>query len=130
MTGRGAGRYIDNISGLNADLDLDDQGTDVEPLPVFGTHLAYTHRWPRRLRSTVMFGYSGIDNKAAQAATAYKDGYYASGNLLFNPIGSLNVGVEYLYGSHEQKDGGKGTASRVQFAAKYDLYRKRPLDQK
>jgi hypothetical protein len=42
----------------------------------------------------------------------------------------LNVGVEYLYGSHEQKDGGKGTASRVQFAAKYDLYRKRPLSQK
>ena len=130
MTGRGAGRYVDNISGLNADLDLDDQGTDVEPLPVFGTYLAYTHRWPRRLRSTVTFGYSGIDNTAAQAATAYKDGYYASGNLLFNPIGSLNVGVEYLYGSHEQKDGGKGTASRVQFAAKYDLYRKRPLDQK
>jgi hypothetical protein len=42
----------------------------------------------------------------------------------------VHFGVEYLYGSHEQKDGGKGTASRVQFAAKYDLYRKRPLDQK
>jgi len=130
MGGRGAARYVDNISGLNADVDVNDQGNDVEPLPVFGTYLAYTHRWPRRLRSTVVFGYSGIDNTAAQAATAYKDGYYASGNLLFNPFGSLNVGFEYLYGSHEQKDGGKGTASRIQFAAKYDLYRKRPVDQK
>jgi hypothetical protein len=130
MGGRGAARYVDNISGLNADLDLTDQGNDVEPLPVFGTYLAYTHHWPHRLRSTVVFGYSSIDNTAAQEATAYSEGYYASGNLLFNVMGSLNVGVEYLYGSHEQKDGGKGTASRVQFAAKYDLYRKRPLDQK
>ena len=76
------------------------------------------------------FGYSSIDNSAAQAATAYKNGYYTSGNLLFKVAGSLNVGVEYLYGSHEQNDGGNGTASRVQFAAKYDLDRKRPVDQK
>jgi hypothetical protein len=41
-------------------------------------------------------------------ATAYKEGYYASGNLLFNVLGSLNVGVKYLYGMHEQKDGGRG----------------------
>ena len=97
---------------------------------MFGTYLAYTHRWPQRLRSTVVYGFSSIDNSAAQAATAYRDGHYVSGNLLLNPFGSLNVGVEYLYGSHQQADGGKGTASRVQFAAKYDLYRKRPLEQK
>ena len=84
MGGRGAARYVDNISGLNADLDLNDQGTDVEPLPVFGTYLGYTHRWPRRLRSTAVFGYSGIENTAAQAATAYADGYYLSGNLVWS----------------------------------------------
>ena len=131
MGGRGAARYVDNISGLNSDLDLDDSGTDVEPLGVFATYVAFTHRWPHRLRSTVVYGYSSIDNSAAQSATAYKDGHYVSGNLLFNPMGGgLNVGVEYLYGSHQQADDGKGTASRIQFAAKYDLYRKRPVDQK
>jgi hypothetical protein len=130
MGGRGAARYVDNISGLNSDVDLNDQGTDVTALPVFGTYVAYTHRWPRSLRSTVVFGYSAISNTVAQSPTAYKDGSYVSGNLLLNPFGSLNVGVEYLYGAHEQKDGGKGTASRIQFAAKYDLYRKRPVDQK
>lgn len=97
---------------------------------MFGTYVAYTHHWPHRLRSTVVFGYSSIENSLAQAATAYKNGYYTSGNLLFNVQGSLNLGVEYLYGSHEQKDGGRGTASRVQFSAKYDLYRKRPVDAK
>ena len=131
MGGRGAARYVDNISGLNADVDLDDSGTDVEPLGVFGTYVAFTHRWPYRLRSTVVYGYSSIDNTAAQTATAYKDGHYVSGNLLFNPLGGgLNVGVEYLYGSKVQHDGGNGTATRIQFAAKYDLYRKRPVDQK
>jgi hypothetical protein len=130
MGGRGAARYVDNISGLNSDLDVNDEGTAVDPLPVFGTYMAYTHRWPQRLRSTAVFGYSSIGNTAAQAATAYKDGHYFSANLLYNAFGSLNVGVEYLYGSHQQHDGGKGTANRVQFAAKYDLYRKRPVDQK
>lgn len=129
MTGRGAARYVDNISGLNSDLDLDDSGTDVEPLRVVGTYVAYTHRWPRRMRSTVVYGYSSIDNTLAQTATAYKDGHYVSGNLLLS-LGSLNVGLEYLYGSHQQHDGAQGSASRVQFAAKYDLYRKRPVDQK
>jgi len=131
MGGRGAARYVDNISGLNSDVDLDDSGTDVEALGVFGTYVAFTHRWPHRLRSTVVYGYSSIDNTAAQSATAYKDGHYVSGNLLFNPMGGgLNVGVEYLYGSKAQRDGASGNASRIQFAAKYDLYRKRPVDQK
>jgi len=130
MGGRGAARYVDSIAGLNSDIDLNDQGTDIEPLRVFGSYVGYTHRWPRRLRSTFVYGYASIENTAAQSATAYRDGQYVSGNLLFNPFGSLNVGVEYLYGSPQQADGGEGATSRVQVAAKYDLFRKRPLDQK
>jgi hypothetical protein len=130
MSGRGAARYVDNISGLNSDLDLNDPGTEVQPLGVFGTYLAFTHRWPHRLRSTVVYGYSSIDNTAAQSAAAYRDGHYFSGNLLFNPLGGgLNLGVEYLVGQKTQHDAAHGTASRIQFAAKYDLYRKRPVEQ-
>jgi hypothetical protein len=50
-------------------------------------------------------------------------------NLLWNPIGSLNVGLEYLYGTHRQQDRREAHANRVQFAAKYDFFRKRPLSQ-
>jgi hypothetical protein len=48
-------------------------------------------------------------------------------NLLWNAVGSLNVGVEYLFGTHSIKSGDDAHASRVQLAAKYDFFRKRPM---
>ena len=74
-----------------------------------------------------MFGYSSIDNTVAQAASAFHRSYYVAANLLWNPAGSLNVGVEYLFGTHSVKNGADAHASRIQLAAKYDFFRKRPF---
>jgi hypothetical protein len=74
-----------------------------------------------------VFGYTHVDPTNPQPAAAFLDSYYWLGNLLWNPAGSLNVGVEYLFGTHDIKDGEGAHASRVQFSAKYDFFRKRPL---
>jgi len=58
----------------------------------------------------------------------FRRSYYVAANLLWNPAGSLNVGVEYLFGTHQIKSGSEEHASRIQFAAKYDLFRKRALE--
>ena len=126
--GAGIARYIDNLAGMDADLDRNDRGTDVAALPALGTYAAITHQWPNRFRSTAVVGYSQIDNTAAQAASAIHSSYYVGANLLWNPVGSLNVGVEYLFGTHEVRDGADAHASRVQIAAKYDFFRKRPVE--
>ncbi len=125
--GRGIARYVENLGGTNSDLDLNDAGTDIAALQAFGAYGAYTHVWPRRLRSTGVFGYTHVDPTNPQPAAAFLDSYYWLGNLLWNPAGSLNVGVEYLFGTHDIKDGEGAHASRVQFSAKYDFFRKRPL---
>ena len=96
-------------------------------LPALGWYTAFTHHWSLRFRSTGAVGYSGIDTTAGQPANAYSHSRYASGNLLWNPAGSLNVGVEYIYGTHVRENDDRAHASRVQFAAKYDLFRKRAL---
>ncbi len=70
--GAGIARYIDNLAGMDADLDRDDRGTDVAALPALGTYAAITHQWPKRFRSTAVVGYSQIDNTAAQAASAIR----------------------------------------------------------
>ena len=120
--GTGIARYIDNLAGINADLDLDDSGTDVATLPALGWYVGYTHHWSAQFRSTGAFGYSAIDNTAAQQPSAFRSSRYFSSNLLWNPAGSLNVGIEYLYGTHELKSRDSEHASRLQFAAKDDLF--------
>jgi hypothetical protein len=127
--GQGIGRYIENIAGTSSDLDLNDDGTDVAALPALGSYTAYTHFWPKGFRSTGVFGYTSVDTTAAQPGASFKDSYYVAANLLWNPIGSLNVGLEYLFGTHRQQDRREAHANRVQFAAKYDFFRKRPLSQ-
>jgi len=126
--GSGIARYIDNLAGLGADLDRSESMTAVTALPALGTYAAYTRRWPRSFRSTGVVGYSRIDNTTTQAASAFHDSYYVSSNLVWNPAGSLNVGVEYLFGTRQLRDGSGAHASRLQLAAKYDFFRKRPLE--
>ena len=125
--GRGIARYVENLAGSNSDLDLNDAGTDVAPLPAFGAYAGYTHAWPKRFRSTGVFGYTRVNPSDAQPATAFFDSYYGLANLLWNPAGSLDVGIEYLFGTHDIKDGEGAQVSRVQFSAKYDFFRRRPL---
>lgn len=125
--GRGIARYIDTLAGTNSDLDLNDAGTDVAALPAVAGYAAFTHFWPKRFRSTGTFGYGRVDTSEQQPASSFVDSYYVAANLLWNAVGSLNVGVEYLYGTHSVKSGEDAHASRVQIAAKYDFFRKRPL---
>ena len=127
--GRGIARYIDTLAGTNSDLDLDDDGTDVAALPAVAAYAAFTHFWPHRLRSTGTFGFGRVHTSDAQPASSFGQSYYVSANLLWNPAGSLNVGVEYLFGTHRVKSGADAQANRIQLAAKYDLFRKRPLRQ-
>jgi hypothetical protein len=127
--GKGIARYVENLANTGSDVDLNDAGTDLAPLAASGAYGAYTHRWSQAFRSTGVFGYTKVTPGAAQPATAFLDSYYGLGNLLWNPAGSLDVGIEFIYGTHDVKDGEGAHAGRIQFAAKYDFFRKRPIGQ-
>ena len=127
--GKGIARYVENLAGTSSDIDLDDAGGDIEALPAFGAYGAYMHKWSKAFRSTGVFGYTRITPSAAQPATSFMNSYYTMGNLLWNPAGSLDLGIEYIYGTHDVKDGEGAHATRIQFAAKYDFFRKRAIGQ-
>jgi hypothetical protein len=122
--GQGMARYVENLNGLGLDLDLNNQRTDLKALPVIAGYGAYKRYWAQRVRSTVTFGYDRVQNTVPQPEKAFSKSYYMSGNLLFNPIGSLDMGVEFLHGWQVMKDDSKGNANRIQLSFKYDLYRK------
>ena len=52
-------------------------------------------------------------------AGTYKWADYVSANLIWLPVERIGLGVEFLYGSRENKDGAKGKNYRIQTAVQY-----------
>ncbi|MBT8075788.1 MAG: hypothetical protein KJN61_04915, partial [Gammaproteobacteria bacterium] len=51
----------------------------------------------------------------------YKSTLRASANLIYLPTTNVRFGAELLWGSRENKDGSKGTATQVQISARYNF---------
>jgi len=121
--GRGIGRYIEDLVGLGADASLN-ASKHLEATPALGTFFAYQHYWKKpNWRSTATYGYAEVQNQAAHPATFYHKTNYLSGNVIWNPVGSLNIGAEYMYGNLTVKDGSRGFGSRMQLSVQYDLFK-------
>jgi DcaP outer membrane protein len=119
--GHGMAHYIDVVSGLGLDAAVNATRTDLTALQAFGSYGGYQHRWSRTLRSTATYGFAQVTNSPSQEDSVFNYGHYASGNIIWRPSRTGEVGVEYLFGEHVQKDGASAIASRVQFSLKYDL---------
>jgi len=118
--GRGISRYVNDLGGTGYDLGLD-HGMRSIPLPVYGGLLAYEHYWTEKLRSTITYGYLKTDTYYLPMPDNFKSSAYAAANLIYNVMGSLNVGVELLHGNHFQVNGQQGNATRFQFSFQYDF---------
>jgi hypothetical protein len=124
--GKGIARYLNNLSDLDLDFDLNNDGNGITALPVTGAYGAYQHYWTSQLRSTVTFGYDRVQNTAFQPDDAFSKSYYTSGNLIWRPLKDyyFTVGAEFLYGWQVLRDNSQGRANRVQVSLQYNLYRK------
>lgn len=120
--GKGIARYISDISGLGLDAVVDPSG-NLTALTAKGGYGAYTHYWTPSLRSTAVAGVLNMDNKDFQPGDAFKQSQYYSANLIWNPYGSVALGVEYLWGRLESNDGTARNANRLQMSVQYDFVR-------
>ena len=88
-----------------------------KPLPMTALSLFVDHSWNAKFTSS--FGYSrqDMDNTDGQAATSFKTGQYALGNLLYSPVPGMMVGGELQWGRREMfKDPYQGDGLKVQFS--------------
>ena len=60
-----------------------------------------------------------MDNTNLQDPDSFRKGQYTSVNLLYYPVTNVMVGGEVLWGDLEDKDGNKGSDTRVQFSVQY-----------
>jgi len=93
-----------------------------EALGDFGLVIYLDHTWNDRMSTAVGYSRVDISNSDGQSPNAYKDGQYASGNLLFTPAKNVMMGGEFQW-AHRQNfsDGFSANDFRLQFSFKYNF---------
>ncbi|MCW5551399.1 MAG: porin [Verrucomicrobiae bacterium] len=121
LYGEGIGRYIQDLpSGSGAVVDA---AGNLHTLPAWGAMVGYRHEWSETWRSTASYSYVTLDHRAELSDFAYDSTHYAQCNLIWAPTKNLYVGLEYLYGYKEARNGSTGDDHRVQISLQYKLIR-------
>ena len=76
----------------------------------------------REVHARVGYSRQDIDNTDGQAPTAFKDGQYTLGNLLYTPVPNVMMGGELQWGRRENfSDGFQSDGLKMQFSFKYNF---------
>ena len=116
--GKGIGHYFEdlNAGGVATDGGADAFG-NLELLDADGWFVAYEHHWNTCLRSNFVYGAGSVDNSVGQPNTAFQESEYVAANLIYTPIKQMDLGIEYLYGTHVDAANNRGEANRIQLSA-------------
>ena len=81
-------------------------------------YVGYSHCWHEHLNSTISTHWAGTNLSAFHSDNTIMRAGSFQANLIWFPYRLGSTGLEYMWGMREDKDGSKGTASRIQFMAK------------
>jgi len=120
--GAGIARYINDLNSLGGqDAVFDSTTGDLHALPAFGWYVAYEHSWKEwkaaetmNLRSTLLWSFVAVDNFDFQPQDAYHRTHRFAANLVFSPADRVDVGLEVIRGTRENKDGQEASATQLQ----------------
>lgn len=79
----------------------------------------FNHYWSKSLNSNFSTAWAGTDLSSIQADETIQRAGSIHANLIWFPYRRVSTGIEYMWGIRENKNGVQGTASRVQFMAKF-----------
>jgi hypothetical protein len=91
------------------------------PLPVLGVVAFLDHTWSDRFTTSIGYSLVNITNSDAQLASAYHQGDYALGNVLYHPLKNVMMGGEFQFGRRINfLDRFNVNDYRIQFSFRYD----------
>jgi len=123
--GYGIARYINDLNSAGGlDAAFDTTTSELKPLPAVGWYVGYEHRWKEwkaaettNLRSTVLWSIVSVDNFDFQPSDAYRRTNRLAANVVFSPTTRADFGLEYIYGTRQNKDGQGADANQFQAVA-------------
>jgi hypothetical protein len=90
-------------------------------LPLLGVVSFLDHNWSDSFSTSIGYSMLNIENSDAQKPSDFHQGHYASTNLLYNPVPSVTIGSEFVFGRRINfRDGFNVNDYRIQFSFKYD----------
>jgi Asp-tRNA(Asn)/Glu-tRNA(Gln) amidotransferase C subunit len=122
--GKGLGRYL--AYGAYADGSVDENG-DIKLQNSYGYNIGYRHWWNSNLRSTISFSYAGTKNNTsilkttANLANINKEAYSSQINLLWMPIKSSLIGLEYVKAKRKVQSGDDGDMDAGMLRMRYNF---------
>ena len=125
--GQGIQNYMNDADtdvGIQTNLAAGDPRRPIvgKALPMFGITAYLDHNWSKRWSSSMGYSILDVDNSNGQAPDGYRQGHYASANLLFYPVDNALVGGEFIWGRRSNfLDGFRSDDFRIQFAFKYNF---------
>ncbi len=118
--GDGYGRYVNDLGTIGGqDAVFDDSTGEMRTLKVLASYASFQKWWGDGLRSNFIMSQVNVDNASFQPGDAYDKTLQLSGNLIWSPVERVDLGAEAIWGRRVDKDGALGTASQVQFSARY-----------
>lgn len=120
--GKGNARYINDLNSYGGqDAVFNPDTGELKALPAEGLYLVYEHQWKEwekaqqmRLRSSFAWSLVDVHNLDFQPYYAYHRTNRFFVNVVFSPIPRIDVGLEYIGGTRENKDGNRGSAHQIQ----------------
>jgi hypothetical protein len=129
--GHGIARYVGDTAPLGLDVaPLSATNLSLRALPLFATYGSYQHYWSPALRSNATVGFVQVQNTAFQPANTYHKSTYSSANIIWNPVGSLDFGAEFIYGWVKEESGAHASEPRFQITARYTFVKLNPPEEK
>lgn len=115
VMGSGLGRYRGG-----SDLRLASP-TKVDTVDLVGGCVGITHGWTETLSSTGAYSFALRRKENTDPGDTERLANYLAVNLIWEPIPNTSMGIEYLYGTDETRDGDFGDANRIQASVQYNF---------
>jgi hypothetical protein len=120
--GTGIARYINDLNSQGGmDAAFDSTTGELKAIPAIGWYVGYEHAWKEwkamqtmNLRSTALWSWVTVHNYDFQPDNTYMRTNRFALNLVFSPSTRVDAGIEYIFGSRENKDGQSATANQFQ----------------
>jgi hypothetical protein len=110
--------YGTQIKGMPREGVFDTVNNSLETIGIFGFYGGYQHFWSQKWRSNLAFGHVNARNPDISAPDTLDETSYTALNLIWSPYKPVTLGVEYLWGLREDKDGASGTSNRLLLSTK------------
>jgi hypothetical protein len=115
--GHGLGRYLASgfISGAVRNEDM-----TLNPIRTLSGYVAFNHFWAEKLSSSFsVAAFHAFQDELIAGPEINQSSFSASGNLKWDPVPKLRLGVEYKYGYRGLLGGTQGVFHRIQVGIKY-----------